>query len=90
MRDALNFPMPVSERISFLYFERVFIERDGHSLVSICGPERTQIPVGRTSVLMLGPGVSMTHAGAALCALEGVLVLWVGEAGVRLDANVVD
>jgi CRISPR-associated protein Cas1 len=76
--------MPISERVSFLYFERAIIERDGHSLVSISGPERIQIPIGRTSVLMLGPGTSMTHAAASLCALEGVLTMWVGEAGVRL------
>ena len=84
MRDALAFPMPVSERISFLYFERTFLERDGNSLVTITGPDRVQIPIGRTSVVMLGPGVSATHAALSLCSLEGALVLWVGEAGVRL------
>ena len=84
MRDALIYPMPVSERISFLYFERTSLERDGNSLVTIFGQERVQIPIGRTSVLMLGPGVSASHAAISLCALECALVLWVGEAGVRL------
>ncbi len=86
MRDALAYPMPIAERISFLYFERAFLERDGHSLVSIAGAQRIQIPVGRTSVLMLGPGVSASHAAISLCALEGASVMWVGEAGVRLYA----
>lgn len=35
-------------------------------------------------MLMLGPGVSISHAAISLCALEGALVQWVGEAGVRL------
>jgi CRISP-associated protein Cas1 len=84
MRDALPFPMPISERISFLYFERASIEREGHSLVTVSGLERVQIPIGRTTVLMLGPGTSISHAAVSLCALEGALVQWVGEAGVRL------
>ncbi len=84
MRDSLGYPMPISERISFLYFERTILERDGHGLVTISGSARTQIPIGRTSVLMLGPGVSVSHAAIALCALEDALVLWVGEAAVRL------
>jgi len=84
MRDALAFPMSVSERISFLYFERTVLERCGHSLVAITGSDRVQIPVGRTSVIMLGPGVTVTHAAISLCSLEGALVLWVGEAAVRL------
>ncbi len=63
------------------------LERDGNSLVTLSGQDRTQIPIGRTSVLMLGPGVSASHAAISLCALEGALVLWVGEAGVRLYAG---
>lgn len=87
MRDALPFPMPISERIAFLYFERSLLERDGNSLIVLSGQDRIQIPIGRTSVLMLGPGVSVSHAAISLCALEGALIIWVGEAGVRFYAS---
>jgi CRISPR-associated protein Cas1 len=84
MRDALKFPMPISERISFLHFEKTFLERDSHGLVTVSGVQRVQIPIGRTSVIMLGPGSTISHAAISLCALEGALVIWVGEAGVRM------
>ena len=88
MRDALPYAVPVSERISYVYLERARIERDGHTLVAKRdGGETTQIPVGRTAVLMLGPGCSITHAAVALCALESATVLWTGERGVRLYAH---
>ena len=87
MRDALGFPIPVSDRISFLYWERSSIDRDGHALVIVNKDSRTIIPIGRTSVLLLGPGCRVTHAAISLIALEGALVLWVGEAGVRLYAG---
>ena len=81
--------MPASERISFLYFERKAIERDGHALIAVdkSSSIQIQLPIGRTLALMLGPGCRISHAGVALCALEGALLLWVGEAGVRLYAT---
>jgi len=84
MRDSLSWPIPVSERISILYIERESIERDGHTLVAVSGDRRTVIPVGKTSAIFLGPGSTLSHAAAALCALEQTLLIWVGEAGVRL------
>ena len=84
MRDSLSWPIPVSERISILYIERESIERDGHALVAVSGARRTVIPVGKTSAIFLGPGSTLSHAAAALCTLEQTLLIWVGEAGVRL------
>jgi len=86
MRDALPHRVPVSERISFVFLEHARIERDGHALVAVGADVKTQIPVGRTAVLALGPGCSITHAAVALCGLEGALILWTGEAGTRLYA----
>lgn len=42
------------------------------------------VPVGMTSVILVEPGVSITHAAVKLCADQGTLLIWVGEAGVRL------
>jgi len=45
---------------------------------------RTQIPVGGLVCLMLEPGTRTSHAAVALAARAGTLLVWVGEAGVRL------
>lgn len=47
---------------------------------------RTQIPVGGLVCLMLEPGTRVSHAAVALAARAGTLLVWVGEAGVRLYA----
>jgi len=45
---------------------------------------RTQIPLGGLACLLLEPGTRISHAGVALAASVGCLLLWVGEGGVRL------
>lgn len=88
MQGVVSWPIPASERVAFVYLERARLGRDGHALVAeMDGKSHAQIPVGRTSAIMLGPGSSMTHEAARLCAEEGALVLWVGEHGVRMYAS---
>ena len=48
---------------------------------------RTHIPVGGLACLMLEPGTRVSHAAVALAARAGCLLIWVGEAGVRLYAS---
>ena len=84
MRDSLGYPIPVTERISIIYLERCILERDGHSLVAVEINNKTILPVAKTAVVMLGPGTSVTHAAVSLAALEGCMLLWTGEGGVRL------
>lgn len=45
---------------------------------------RTQIPVGGVACLMLEPGTRVSHAAVVLAARVRCLLVWVGEAGVRL------
>jgi CRISPR-associated protein Cas1 len=47
---------------------------------------RVQIPVGGLACLMLEPGTRVSHAAIVLAARVGCLIVWVGEAGVRLYA----
>ena len=47
---------------------------------------RVHIPVGGVVCLMLEPGTRVSHAAVALAARAGTLLIWVGEAGVRLYA----
>ena len=47
---------------------------------------RTHIPVGGIACIMLEPGARVSHAAVALAARAGTLLVWVGEAGVRVYA----
>ncbi len=70
----------------------MFIEKgqldvlDGAFVVVDKNGVRTHIPVGGLACLMLEPGARISHAAVALAARAGTLVVWVGEAGVRLYA----
>ena len=48
---------------------------------------RTHIPVGGIACIMLEPGTRLSHRAAALAARVGTLLVWVGEAGVRLYSS---
>lgn len=48
---------------------------------------RTHIPVGSVACLMLEPGTRVSHAAVHLASTVGTLLVWVGEAGVRLYAS---
>ena len=47
---------------------------------------RTQVPIGGVSCLMLEPGTRVSHAAVTYASRVGCLLVWVGEAGVRLYA----
>ena len=49
--------------------------------------ERKHIPVGSVACIMLEPGTRISHAAVKLAAATGTLLIWVGEAGVRLYAS---
>lgn len=49
--------------------------------------ERLLIPVGSVVCLMLEPGTRVSHAAVKLASEVGTLLIWVGDAGVRLYAS---
>jgi CRISPR-associated protein Cas1 len=49
--------------------------------------ERKHIPVGSVASIMLEPGTRISHAAVKLAAITGTLLIWVGEAGVRLYSS---
>ncbi|MCB1764216.1 MAG: type I-E CRISPR-associated endonuclease Cas1 [Gammaproteobacteria bacterium] len=81
-------PIAMKERISMLFIERGEIDvLDGAFVVIDKNGVRTHIPVGSVACLMLEPGTRVSHRAAALAARVGTLLVWVGEAGVRLYAS---
>ena len=78
-------PIPIKDRLSVLYIERGQLDvLDGAFVVVDKTGVRTHIPVGGVACLMLEPGTRVSHAACALSARVGTLLVWIGEAGVRL------
>lgn len=80
--------IPIKERASFLSlaYGRLDVEDGAFVLVDEKGV-RIQIPVGGITCLLLEPGIVVTHAAISLASACGTLLLWVGEAGVRLYSS---
>lgn len=80
-------PIPVRDRLSVMFVEKGQIDvLDGSFVLLDKTGVRTHIPVGGIAALMLEPGTRVSHAAAVLAARVGCLLIWVGEAGVRLYA----
>jgi CRISPR-associated protein Cas1 len=87
MLPALK-PIMMRERVSLIFIEYGQIDvTDGAFVVIDKNGVRTHIPVGGVACIMLEPGTRVSHAAAALAARVGTLLVWVGEAGVRLYAS---
>lgn len=78
-------PIPIKDRSSILFVEKGQLDvLDGAFVVVDKNGVRTHVPVGGLACLMLEPGARISHAAAALAGRVGCLLVWVGEAGVRL------
>ncbi len=71
-------------RVTFVAVERGTLHASMHSLLLERETGTVVIPVGVATVLLLEPGVSVTHAAVKLCADQGTLLVWCGEAGVHV------
>src|ERR1700674_1947626 len=80
-------PIPLKERAAIVFVERGELDvLDGAFVVVDKTGVRTHIPIGGLACLMLEPGARISHAAVALASRAGTLIIWVGEAGVRLYA----
>ena len=81
-------PLPIKDRISMIFLEYGQVDViDGAFVLVDKGGVRTHIPVGSVACIMLEPGTRVSHAAVKLAATVGTLLVWVGEAGVRLYAS---
>lgn len=78
-------PLSIKERRSVVFLEKGLLDvKDGAFVLVDKNGVRTHIPVGGIACLMLEPGTRVSHAACVLSARVGTLLIWVGEAGVRL------
>jgi CRISP-associated protein Cas1 len=81
-------PIPMKDRASIIFLEYGELDVIDSAFVLVDkNGVRTQIPVGGLVCIMLEPGTRVSHASVSLAARVGCLLVWVGEAGVRLYAS---
>jgi CRISP-associated protein Cas1 len=81
-------PIPLKNRTSmvFLQYGQIDVLDGAFVLIDQTGI-RTHIPVGSIACIMLEPGTRVSHAAVKLAATVGTLLVWVGEAGVRMYSS---
>ena len=81
-------PIAMKERVSMVFLQKGQIDvKDGAFVEIDKEGVRTHIPVGSVACIMLEPGTRISHHAVSLAARSGTLLVWVGEAGVRLYAS---
>ena len=71
------------DRLSFLYVGHCVVNRDSNAVTITDKRGTVHVPAATLSVLMLGPGSTVTHAAISLLAESRATCIWVGEQGVR-------
>lgn len=81
-------PIPLKDRTSmiFLQYGQIDVLDGAFVLIDKTGI-RTHIPVGSVACIMLEPGTRVSHAAVRLASTVGTLLVWVGEAGVRVYSS---
>lgn len=81
-------PIPLKERASLVFVEKAQIDvKDGAFVAIDANGNRTHVPIGGVACLMLEPGARISHAAVSLAGRVGTLIVWIGEAGVRMYAS---
>lgn len=75
-----------SDGWSYLYVEHCRVDQEGRAIAVHDQAGKVPVPCANLALLMLGPGVSITHAAVSVLADHGCLVAWCGEEGVRFYA----
>lgn len=71
------------DSLSYHYIEHAIVDRKQNAIEYIQEEGRTLVPVAAISLIMLGPGTSLSHAAMKVLMENGCSVLWVGEDGIR-------
>lgn len=85
MRTLYELPQ-FRDRWSYLYLERGRLDVDADRLAFHQGERITPVPIDQLSVVMLGPGSTITHAAVKSLSRNNCLLAWTGQDGVRLYA----
>lgn len=84
--DDLHLLPKIRDSLSSLYVEHARIDRHEKSIAVWDANGMVPVPAATLSVLMLGPGSTITHAAVQTLADNNCLVVWCGEENVRFYA----
>lgn len=82
-----NTILPYRLRSPFVVFDRGHLKAEDGCFLLVRDDESVEVPVAMASVIMLEPGVTVSHEAVKLASRCGTLLLWTGEAGVRIYAS---
>lgn len=88
-RDPLDIPR-FSDGWTFVYTEKVSVEREQNGLVLKDAKQVISLPVAPLLVLMLGPGSTISHAAVTLAGQSGCTLVWCGDGATRFYASGAD
>jgi len=86
MKDLHRLPR-IRDSWRYLYVEHKVIDQEAKSISLHDVSGKVSVPCASLSLLMFGPGTSVTHAAIRALAENGCSVLWTGEEGVRCYAQ---
>ncbi len=86
MRTLHELP-PFRDRWSYLYLECGELDQTANGLQFRNAARATNIPIHQLSLVMLGPGTTVTHAAVKALAGNNCLLAWTGVDGQRLYAH---
>lgn len=86
MKDLRILPK-VRDSWSYIYVERARIDQEDMGICVHDERGRTHIPCASLTLLMLGPGTTITHAAVRTVTEAGCVIAWCGEQGVRMYAQ---
>lgn len=75
------------DSLSYHYIEQAIVERNQNAIETIQDSGRTLIPAAAVSLILLGPGTSISHAAVKVLMENGCSILWTGEQGMRCYAQ---
>jgi CRISPR-associated protein Cas1 len=86
MRDLHQLPK-LADSLTYLYIEHCRIEQQAQAIEFLDQEGRVMTPAAALCVLLIGPGVAITHAAVKALADNGCAIVWVGEDGTRCYAH---
>jgi CRISP-associated protein Cas1 len=86
MQDLHELPQ-LRDSLTYHYVEHAILDKNQQAIEYVQERGRTLMPVANLSLLMLGPGTSITHAAVKTLAENGCAILWTGEDATRLYAQ---
>jgi CRISPR-associated protein Cas1 len=75
------------DSLSYLYIEHAIIDKNAQAIEYVNEDGRVMVPVAALSLLLLGPGTSITHAAVRTLAENGCTINWVGEDAMNFYAQ---